>query len=266
MDVLRLRDLYDRKERIEVSYPGMRREATRFVIRHVSTSQRNGFISYSRLDADHLDAVVQEQISYFGGLGLEFEWKVYEHDFPPDLKDRLLRHGFAGDEVEAIMVLELDQAPLALLETPQREVQQIVDPDRIPQILEVQEEVWQKDEGRLAVYLSDSLRRHGSLISVYAAYAEGQPVCSAWLYYDGHSPFASLWGGATLAAYRGQGYYTALLAVRIQEAIRRGARFVTVDASPMSRPILERRGFQVMTHAYACSWPGSSATAGASAV
>jgi GNAT superfamily N-acetyltransferase len=256
MDVFRLRDLYDRKERIEVSYPGMRRENTPYVVRHVSTSQVNGFISYSRLDADSLDGVVRGQIDYFDALGLEFEWKVYEHDFPSDLKDRLLRHGFVADDVEAIMVLELDQAPWPLLESPQRKVQQIVDPDLIPQILEVQEEVWQEDKGRLADYLSGSLRQHGSLISVYAAYVEDRPVCSAWLYYDGHSPFASLWGGSTLEEYRGQGYYTALLAARVQEAIRRGARYVTVDASPMSRPILERRGFQLMTRAYACRWPG----------
>lgn len=259
MDIVRLRNLYDRKERIEVTYPGMRREATRHVIRHVSKSQRSGFISYSRVDADTLDEVVEEQIGFFGGLGLAFEWKAYEHDSPPDLKDRLLRHGFLIDDIEAIMVLELDQVSSLLLQSPQREVQQIVDPDRIPQILKVQQEVWQEDEARLANYLSDSLRQHGSLITVYAAYDRGRPVCSAWLYYDGRSPFASLWGGATLQAYRGQGYYTALLAVRVQEAMRRGARYVTVDASPMSKPILERRGFQTMTHAHACHWQAGNA-------
>jgi predicted acetyltransferase len=79
-------------------------------------------------------------------------------------------------------------------------------------------------------------------------------VASARLYHDSRSPFASLWGGSTVATHRKQGFYTALLAVRVQEAIRRGARYLTIDASPMSRPIVARFGFMHLTTAYACNW------------
>ncbi|MCB0228061.1 MAG: GNAT family N-acetyltransferase, partial [Anaerolineae bacterium] len=75
-----------------------------------------------------------------------------------------------------------------------------------------------------------------------------------WLYIDQGRPFASLWGGSTLAGYRKQGYYTALLAVRLQEAIQRGARFLTIDASPMSRPIVQRFGFRQITTACDYTW------------
>ena len=70
------------------------------------------------------------------------------------------------------------------------------------------------------------------------------------MYYHLHSQFAGLWSGATLPAYRRRGLYTAVLAVRVQEAIRRGYHFLTIDASPMSRPIVARHGFQLLT--YAC--------------
>ncbi len=73
-------------------------------------------------------------------------------------------------------------------------------------------------------------------------------MASARLFYDGRSPFASLWGGSTLASHRKRGFYTALLAVRVQEAIRRGARYLTIDASPMSRPIVARFGFVHLDH------------------
>jgi GNAT superfamily N-acetyltransferase len=56
--------------------------------------------------------------------------------------------------------------------------------------------------------------------------------------------FGSLWGGATLAEYRGKGIYTAMVAERVKEARQRGGRWLTVDCSAMSLPILERRGFQ----------------------
>ena len=73
--------------------------------------------------------------------------------------------------------------------------------------------------------------------------------------FPAHSAFASLWGGSTLPELRGRGLYTGLLAARLQEARARGARYLTVDAGPMSRPILERRGFRLLTHATACTWP-----------
>jgi len=37
--------------------------------------------------------------------------------------------------------------------------------------------------------------------------------------------------------YRKRGLYTALLAVRAQEGRARQVKYLTVDASPMSRPI-----------------------------
>jgi GNAT superfamily N-acetyltransferase len=57
-----------------------------------------------------------------------------------------------------------------------------------------------------------------------------------------------------LPEFRGQGFYLALLAPRIEEAAARGYRFVTIDAGPMSRPIVERRGFREMATVQAVVW------------
>jgi hypothetical protein len=45
-----------------------------------------------------------------------------------------------------------------------------------------------------------------------------------------------------------------LLAVRAQEARARRVRFLSVEASPMSRPILEKFGFQMLAYTYPCKW------------
>ena len=63
-----------------------------------------------------------------------------------------------------------------------------------------------------------------------------------------------MWGGSTLPLYRRRGLYTALLALRVQEAIRRGYRFVAIDTSPMSRPIVEKHGFRLITYAQDHDW------------
>ena len=55
-----------------------------------------------------------------------------------------------------------------------------------------------------------------------------------------------LGGGAILPAYRGRGVYRALVASRWRAAVEMGKPALTVHAGAMSRPILERCGFQAI--------------------
>ena len=64
-------------------------------------------------------------------------------------------------------------------------------------------------------------------LSVYVAYADNVPVACGWIRFPEASPFASLWGGSTVPELRNRGLYTALLAVRVQEARARGWRYLT---------------------------------------
>jgi len=57
------------------------------------------------------------------------------------------------------------------------------------------------------------------------------------------SAFADLHGGAVLEAARGRGVYSRLLQVRVAHARERRCEYLSVDAAPMSRPILEAKGF-----------------------
>ncbi len=56
------------------------------------------------------------------------------------------------------------------------------------------------------------------------------------------TPFAGLWGGATLESWRGQGIYRALTAARARAALAQGKTLVHSDSTEYSRPILERSG------------------------
>ena len=55
-----------------------------------------------------------------------------------------------------------------------------------------------------------------------------------------------------------RGLYTALVATRVQAALRRGYRFLTIDASPMSQPIVASHGFQLLTYACDYAWKPES--------
>lgn len=257
-DARELLQLYDLEERIRAEFPDMRREETVGVVRHVPLAPRTGFrggiVSYSRLDEDNASEVIDEQVRFFAAMGAEFEWKVYAHDRPPDLRQRLAARGFEIDEGEAIMALDLAAAPPDLLAPVSHDIHLLDDPDQLDDVIAVQRAVWQREHTGLSGYLRDTMIGHPERMAAYVAYEDGLPVAAAWLTHDGRSPFASLWGGSTVTSHRGQGFYVALLAVRVQESIRRGARYLTIDASAMSQPIVARFGFVHLTTAWACNW------------
>jgi GNAT superfamily N-acetyltransferase len=59
-----------------------------------------------------------------------------------------------------------------------------------------------------------------------------------------------LYGGATLKRARGRGAYRALLRARWDEAATRETRALMTQAGAMSRPILERLGFEPVGHVH----------------
>ena len=247
--------LYDQDQRKNVEYPDARREVTPTVVRHIDTSDSGeGYVTYSQLNETNADDVIREQVRFFESIGQAFEWKLYDYDRPPDLKERLESHGFLIEEEEAIMVLDLEDAPEVLWQPAHQTVQRITNLEKLSDVLTVQQQVWDEGFSWLSQYLGGALQKYPEQMSVYVAYVDGQPASAAWTYFPKHSQFASLWGGSTVSGFRKQGLYTSLLAVRAQEARDRGVRFLTVDASDMSRPILEKFGFERIAYSYPCKW------------
>jgi GNAT superfamily N-acetyltransferase len=110
-------------------------------------------------------------------------------------------------------------------------------------IAEMETEVWGQD---LSWMVGDLAARR-EYTTVLVAEADGKVVSAAWLVAKYGTDFAGLWGGSTLAEWRGRGIYRALVAHRAKLAVELGIRYLQVDASDDSRPILERLGFTPLT-------------------
>jgi len=247
--------LYDQDQRKDVEYPTMQREVTPNVVRHIDTSGTGeGIITYSQLNDANAEESIREQLIYFESIGQDYEWKVYDYDKPSDLKERLGSYGFVVEEAEALVVLDLEDAPEILWQPIRHNVQRIIDPEKLADVQTIEQQVWDEDSSWVTHYLGEALSNYPEQMSVYVAYIDKQPASAAWTYFPKHSQFASLWGGATISGFRKQGLYTALLAVRVQEAKARQVRYLTVEASAMSRPILEEFGFEMIAYSYACKW------------
>jgi hypothetical protein len=73
---------------------------------------------------------------------------------------------------------------------------------------------------------------------------DGLVVTASWVRLTRETDFCGLWGGSTLPEFRRRGLYRAGVGYRARLALARGARHVRVDASPNSRPILQRLGLR----------------------
>jgi GNAT superfamily N-acetyltransferase len=204
----------------------------------------NGVL-FSRLEESSADALIAGEIAFFGAGGRAFEWKLFDYDTPADLGDRLIRAGFVPDPPETFVVHEIGSR--AAFRTSRKAWRSGVSaPASTAPSRSVNEAVYGRpDHARwLFETIAAEQRAAPDSLAVYAAFAGADPVSVGWLRHRPGDAFGSLWGGATLAQWRGQGLYSALVGARVAEAAERGCRWLTVDCSPMSLPILERCGFR----------------------
>jgi hypothetical protein len=83
---------------------------------------------------------------------------------------------------------------------------------------------------------------------MHAVWLDGELVCAGTSAPTEHGLL--LYGGATATAARGRGAYRALLRARWDEAVARGTPALITQGGAMSRPILERLGFERVGHVH----------------
>ncbi|MDX6532341.1 MAG: hypothetical protein QOF68_85 [Gaiellales bacterium] len=202
-----------------------------------------------------LDRLIRAQIARFAERGEPFEWKFHSHDRPPFLEEQLLAAGFVAEELETVVIAETaaladgGRAPLGVV---LREVCDRIDFERIG---EVEAAAWgHGGESWYPDTLEQELAADPAGLVIFVAEADGVVVSTGWVRFPSGTDFATFWGGATLPAWRGRGIYRALVRRRAQFAADRGRRYLEVDASTDSRPILERLGFQAVTQTRPYVW------------
>ena len=211
-------------------------------------------VAWSLLSPETADEAIVQEIDHHRRAGVPFEWKVYGHDVPADLIERLRRHGFEVGAREAVLVFDLSE-PRPWADEPEiARVVRVERPDQVEIYRQVAEEAFGRDETRTAAQLSAALLAGSNEHRGFVAYDGDEPASAGRLYTHPDSHFAGLYGGSTRPGFRGRGFYRALVVARARDAVAGGARFLQVDALPTSRPILERLGFQWLTDTWPCEW------------
>ncbi|MFI9050964.1 GNAT family N-acetyltransferase [Streptomyces sp. NPDC053427] len=215
------------------------------VLRRVQPGQ-GGLILYrdlGGLDGPELDAFIAAQRDHFAALGQPVEWKYHGHDLPADLPERLRAAGFTPGERETVVIGEAATAAAEPRLPEGVRLREVSTGAGFARIRALAEEVWGGDWSWLPPAMTEWVSGADDPCTVLAVESpDGEVVSAAWARFHTGTDFASLWGGATLPGWRGRGLYRTLVGARAALAVRRGFRYVQVDALETSRPILARLG------------------------
>lgn len=170
------------------------------------------------------------------------EWELGESCTPSDLVDRLLTLGLRRIDHEPVSV------GMVLRGRPAWELPAGVSARRVGSIdelvvaREIQREAFDDPRDIDLEQAERDFAREGLTGSTYLAFVEGEPAAAGYAAYTDLGLI--LFGGATLPRARGRGAYRALVAARAAEAEARGTPTLVTHAGHLSRPILERLGFE----------------------
>jgi hypothetical protein len=241
---------YDEQLRTDAETPSATSVTVLGPLRLVTFSGGRGMVTYQDLggaDAEEIARLVGATLAHYRAdpAVSRVEWKTRGHDRAPGLHQSLLRHGFVAQEPESIMI---GPAQRLAVEVPLPDgvtLRQVHEGRDVRAMCAMAARAF-GDSPADGATIADALLRRLSLddgMELWVAEADGQIVSAGRLEPVAGTDFAGIWGGSTLAEWRGQGIYRALTATRARSALRMGKTLIHSDSTEYSRPILERYGF-----------------------
>lgn len=198
-------------------------------------------VQRQRFELNELDEVLEEVRAHLRERGrTQTQWEVGS-SAPAGLVEALLDRGLRPDKDPYVVALVLTSEPPALGEEfTARRVETLAE---LEAACEVQWEAFgsspaEVEEARAllpTLFAESTTLRH-------AVWLDGELVCTGTA-----SPSAYgllLYGGATRETARGRGAYRALIRARWDDAVALGTPALITQGGTMSRPILERLGFE----------------------
>ena len=254
MNPIELLALYDDTMRRNANVSGCVREQTQNVSRYTTSTGSQRYLMWNTCRDAEAARVVDEELRAVRGRASVITWKLYAHDVAHNaMHDAMLARGFRGDDHATLMVTSVSALLSALPASDTRRatlnVRQLLTANDLDAYQNIWDEVW-PDEPNTR-YVNDyksRIEQHDPGVLFFAGFAENDnPVTSGYLFHHPGNPFALLCGGTTKTAWRRQHAYTRMLAVRAHASAMRGVRYLAVEASAESQPILARLSFMPLS-------------------
>jgi hypothetical protein len=198
-------------------------------------------VQRQRFPLEELDAVLGEVRATLRERGrTRTQWEVGS-SAPAGLVDALLERGIVPDKDPYAVALVLTKEPPAAAEgLTARRVETL---EELEASMAVQWEAFETPPDEIEEarsLLPDAFEKGVNLR--HAVWLDGEIVCTGTASPTEHGLL--LYGGATAKRARGRGAYRALLRARWDDAVSLGTPALITQGGSMSRPILERVGFE----------------------
>jgi hypothetical protein len=201
-------------------------------------------VQRQRMRAGEVDEVLEEVRARLRDRGrTSTQWEVGSSAEPSDLVEQLLARGLVRDSEPFAIALVLRSPPP--VPPPGVVARRVETYEELERATWVQWEAFELPEERRAEARAAMRERfRDSSTIMHAAWVGGELVGAGRCAPTEHGLL--LYGGATLPSARGRGAYRALLHARWREAVERGTPGLITQGGAMSRPILERAGFEAI--------------------
>ena len=200
-------------------------------------------VGAATLDAATADDTIRQVRDRFASEQKAFGWVVGPSSTPGDLRDRLSAAGLSRvDEMVGMALTDLSVPIRANLAVCIREAAG----DDLLQASAMMGRAYGLPADVARLFVEALLLGRGQLRSrtYLASLGEGEPVAFGSLISLPNQPIVLLGGAATMAAHRGQGIYTSLVARRLADARADGAEAAIIQAvRSTSAPICRKLGF-----------------------
>lgn len=205
----------------------------------------------TNLSPENADERIAETVEYFSSKGLPFNWQVDPGNTPPDLQERLERHGLERSETPGMAVVLDDvripetsegfrRERVETLEQNERFARLLVHAYGIPEFAE---------ETMIKIYEENGIR---SDLRHYIGYYDDAPVAtSSVLYSDG---VAGIFNVATLPEARGKGMGSRITAAPLIDARERGYTISILHSSKMGYNVYRRLGYEEICKLIRYEW------------
>jgi ribosomal protein S18 acetylase RimI-like enzyme len=189
---------------------------------------------------------IARQVEFFTERHEKAEWKTYSYDEPVDLTERLGSAGFVAEDPEILLLGEVKGLIHDVDLPPSVRVRAVTSDADLARVDELMTTIWGPGHGDGS--LTREMRADPDALDVVVVEesADGPVLCAGWLRYSTGTDFASMWGGSTLPKWRRRGLYRATVTHRARLAHERGYRFMRLDTTPDSCPILMRLGLRAL--------------------
>jgi hypothetical protein len=199
-------------------------------------------VQRQKMRADEIDAALEEVRALLRERGRDkTQWEVGSSAEPTDLVDRLLARGLIPDKDPYAVALVLTHPPPP--PPPEVVARRVETLEEYSAACAVQWEAFEMPADEIDEARAMLPERWRETVNVmHAAWLDGEIVAAGTSAPTEHGYL--LYGGATLPRARSRGAYRAVLAARWEDAVRNGTPALITQGGSMSRPILERLGFE----------------------